>query len=197
MKSAIEYVILGLRDKFGIPFKPEEELNKLDIEEGQRILDYGCGIGSHTFPAARLVGNNGKIYALDKESSAIKRVEKRAQTEGLSNINTMLSSGATGLPDESVDVILLYGVLPEIKGEEVLLRDLLGELHRVLKPEGYLSTRYCFHIKKDEILQIMAATGLFLLRDQKDHLLNFGKVAKLTNNTLIQFCAGAKELKEG
>ncbi len=39
----------------------EEEINKLNIGEGQKILDldYGCGIGSYTFPAANLVGRKG------------------------------------------------------------------------------------------------------------------------------------------
>ena len=74
IKSRIEYFLLGLRDKFGIPFKPEEELGKLNLEEGKKILDYRCGIGSYTFSAANLVGKKGKVYALDKQPSAIKRI---------------------------------------------------------------------------------------------------------------------------
>ena len=66
IKLRIEYFFLGLRDKFGIPFKPEEEIRKLGLKEGQKILDYGCGIGSYTFPAAKLVGEKGRVYALDK-----------------------------------------------------------------------------------------------------------------------------------
>jgi len=173
-KVRIGYFLLKLRDKFGIPFKPEEEINNLNIAEGQKILDYGCGIGSYTFPAANLVGRKGKVYALDKQPSAIKRVEGKAKVGGFSNIDTMLSDEDTGLPDESVDVILLYGVLPEIENKESLLR----ELHRILKPEGYLSTRFCFRIKKEKVLEIMEATDLFSLREQKGHILNFGK-AKL------------------
>jgi len=134
-------------------------------------LDYGCGIGSYTFPAANLVGRKGKVYALDKQPSAIKRVEGKAKVGGFSNIDTMLSDGDTGLPGESVDVILLYGVLPEIKNKESLLR----ELHRILRSDGYLSIRFCFRIRKEEILEIMDVTGLFILRDQKGHILNFWK----------------------
>ena len=174
------YFLLKLRDKFGIPFKPEEELNKLNIGKGQKILDYGCGIGSYTFPAAKLVGRKGKVYALDKQPSAIKRVEGKAKVGGFSNIDTMLSDEDTGLPGESVDVILLYGVLPEIKNKESLLR----ELHRILKPEGYLSTRFCFRIKKEKVLEIMEATDLFSLREQKGHILNFGK-SKINSNTIV------------
>jgi len=180
IKSRIEYFLLGLRDKFGIPFKPEKELNKLNIEEGRKILDYGCGIGSYTLPAASLVGKEGRVYALDKQPSAIKRVEEKAQMEGFSNIDTILSDEGTGLPGESVDIILLYGVLPEIKSKESLLR----ELYRVLKPNGYLSTRFCFRMKRGRILGIMEATGLFSLREQKGYLLNFEK-AKLANTKVV------------
>ena len=179
-KTRIEYFLLGLRDKVGIPFKPEKEINKLNLEKGQQILEYGCGIGSYTFPVANLVGKKGKVYALDKQPSAIKRIEGKAQKEGFSNTDTILSDGDTGLPNESVDVILLYGVLPEIENKESLLR----ELYRVLKPNGYLSTRFCFRIKKERVLEIMEAASLFFLREQKGHILNFEK-AKLANNTVL------------
>ncbi len=179
-KTRVEYFLLGLRDKFGIPFKPEKELEKLNIEEGQRILDYGCGIGSFTFPAAKSVGKEGKVYAVDKQPLAIKKVERKARMEGFRNVDTILSDGDTGLPDESADVILLYGVLPEIENKESLLR----ELHRVLKPNGYLSTRFCFRIKKERVLEIMEAASLFSLREQKGHILNFEK-AKLASTPLV------------
>ena len=171
VKLRIEYSLLRLRDKLGIPFKPEEEIKKINLKTGQTILDYGCGIGSYTFPAARLVGEKGKVYALDKQPLIIGRIKERAQKEGLHNIETILSDGSTGLPDENIDVILLYGVLPEIEHKESLLR----ELHKVLKPNGYLSTRFCFRIKKDEIQEIMKATNLYSLIEQKGHILNFEK----------------------
>ena len=181
IKSGLEYFLLRLRDKFGIPFKPERELNKLDIAGGQKILDYGCGIGPFTFPTAKLVGEKGKVYALDKQPSAIKKMEEKAQKGGFSNINTILSDGDTGLPNESVDVILLYGVLPEIENKESLLR----ELCRILKPDGYLSTRFCFRMKKDEVLQIMQVADLFILREQKGHILNFAKIAELADTKVV------------
>ena len=171
IKLRIEYFFLGLRDKFGIPFKPQEEIRKLGLKEGQKILDYGCGIGSYTFPAANLVGEKGRVYALDKQPLAIKKIKEKAQKEAFYNIDTILSDGDTGLPDESVDVILLYGVLPEIKHKEPLLK----ELYRILKPNGYLSTRFCFRMKKERILEIMEKTNLFSLKEQKGHILNFSK----------------------
>ena len=171
MKAEIEYLFLEWRNRLGIPFKPENELDKLDIRRGQTILDYGCGIGSFTVPAARLVGREGQVYALDKEPLAVRRVRGKAWREGLGNIKTILSERDTGLLDGSVDVILFYGVLPEVKDKKALLQ----ELHRVLNPDGYLSTRYCFRMKKERLLGIIASTGLFSLKEQKGHILDFGK----------------------
>jgi ubiquinone/menaquinone biosynthesis C-methylase UbiE len=108
-------------------------------------------------------------------------MEGKAQKEGFSNINTILSDGDTGLPNESVDVILLYGVLLEIENKESLLR----ELCRILKPDGYLSTRFYFRMKKDEVLQIMQVTGLFILTEQRGHILNFAKIAKLADTKMV------------
>ena len=170
-KLRIEYFFLGLRDKIGIPFKPEQEVNKLNLKEGQKILDYGCGIGSYTFPAAKLVGERGKVYALDKQPLAIKKIEEKAQREEFRNIDTILSDEDTGLPNDSVDAIFLYGVLREIEHRESLLR----ELYRVLKPNAYLSTRFCFRMKKDRVLEIIDEANLFSLREQKGHILNFSK----------------------
>jgi len=171
VKLRLEYFFLGLRDRFGIPFKPEEEIKKIDIKQGQTILDFGCGIGSYTIPAAKLVGKQGKVYALDKQPLALKKVEEKAEREGLHNIYTILSDGNTGLPDESIDIVLLYGVLPEIEDKEFILK----ELHRVLKPSGYLSTRYCFRMRKERVLEIIGATDLYSLVEQKGHILNFKK----------------------
>jgi len=108
---------------------------------------------------------------LDKQPLAVKGVEEEAKKRGFSNIDTMLSDKDTGLPDESVDGILLYGVLPEIKNKESLLR----ESHRTLKPEEYLPTRFCFSIKRGKILEIMEATDLFSLREQKGYILHSEK----------------------
>ena len=85
VKLRIEYFLLRLRDKLGIPFKPGEEIKKINIKAGQTILDYGCGIGSFTFPAARLVGEKGKVYALDKQPLIIGKIKERAQKEGFHN----------------------------------------------------------------------------------------------------------------
>lgn len=60
-------------------FKPRRDIVKeVGIKEGFRMLDYGCGPGSYVTAVAELVGNSGKIYALDVNPVAIKMVKKIA-----------------------------------------------------------------------------------------------------------------------
>ena len=106
-------------------------------KRGDTILDYGCGIGLNTIPAAEIVGKEGMVYALDIHPLAIKSVEKKIREKGLKNVKTILSSLNTGLPNESIDIVLLYNVLPMVKNRPALIK----ELYRVLKPGGILSVK--------------------------------------------------------
>jgi len=77
-------------------FLPRENiLAEVGIKQGYTILDYGCGSGSYTIPAARLVGESGKIYALDIHPLAVRRVQKIVVKKKLANIITILSDCAT------------------------------------------------------------------------------------------------------
>ena len=109
----------------------------MGAKRGDVILDYGCGIGFNTIPSAEIVGKEGMVYALDIHPLAIKSVEKKIRGKGLKNVKTILSDLNTGLPDELVDVVLLYNVLPMVKNRSALIK----ELYRVLKPRGTLSVK--------------------------------------------------------
>jgi len=145
-----------------------KELEKVGIRKGQIVLDFGCGPGHYTIAAARIVGEKGIIYALDIHPLAVKAVEKRAKKLGLANVTTILSDRDTGLPEESVDVILLYDMIQMIMDKEALIK----ELHRVTKPDGLLSI-LAQHIKVKDVVQLVEKEGLFCLRNRDGKLLNF------------------------
>lgn len=133
-------------------------LKEVGIQTGFSVLDYGCGPASYVAVAAKLVGCSGKIYALDVHPLAIERVKEVVARERLTNVETILSDCKTGLPDESIDVVLLYDTFHDLsKPPEVL-----GELHRVLKPNGILSFSD-HHMKEDDIVSELTKNGLFKL----------------------------------
>jgi len=148
--------------------KPERILREMGIQKGQTVLDYGCGIGSFSIPAAKMVGNDGIVYALDIHPLAIKAVEKKIKKKRITNVKTILSARETGLPDESVDVVLLYDVLQMISDKEKLLE----ELHRVLKPDGILFAT-AEHLDPNEFMNIFSKTNLFTLIEQRGEVFRF------------------------
>ena len=117
-------------------------LHDIDIRKGQKVLDFGCGSGNYTIPVARVVGEQGLVYALDEDERALDRLMGTAKLIGLKNIIRLDASTklGIGLDDESVDVVLLYDILHHYYFPHRHDRKrLLGEVYRVLKPNAILS----------------------------------------------------------
>jgi SAM-dependent methyltransferase len=138
-----------------------EILIKVGIRERQTVLDYGCGPGTFTLAAAGIVGEGGRVYALDVRPRALERIREKAIGEKIENIENILldtSGFATGLDDEIIDVVLLYDVFHDIKDKQGLLK----ELYRVLRPDGVLSV-FPMHVGTAATLDMMNEYGLFSL----------------------------------
>ncbi len=146
----------------------KEVLKEIGLEENQTVLDFGCGSGAYAIPAAKLVGKDGKVYALDKNEEALKELKK----EGIENIETILSSDLkTGLEDKSVDVVLLYDVIHMIEDRVTLF----AEIHRILKSDGLVSV-YPMHVETDELLRQMRDSHFSLAAEKYEgNILNFVK----------------------
>lgn len=148
-------LIFKVRDFF-LPRK--KVLQEAGLKPGFRVLDYGCGPGGYINATAELVGKSGKIYALDINPMAIRKVKDIALKKNLSNIETILSDCTTGLPVQSIDTVLCYDVFHGLKEPESILK----ELHRVLKTNSILSFSD-HHLKEDEIISRVTKSGLFKL----------------------------------
>jgi len=158
--------------KFRDFFLPRKNvLQEVGIKPGFHVLDYGCGPGSYITPLAELVDKSGKIYALDIHPLAIQRVQSIASKKQLTNVETICSDCKTGLPDNSVDVALLYDTLHGLSEPN----EVLAELHRVLKPNGILSLSD-HHMEESEIISKLTDKGLFGLLRKGERIYNFSKV---------------------
>ena len=114
-------------------------LKKVGIKPGQAVLDFGCRVGHYTIPAAKVVGNKGIVYAVDKEQQALNELEQKAVHLNLKNIRILNTSGRIqiDLENDSIDVVLFYDVLHYHEKKE--RKKLYAEAHRVLKQDGLLS----------------------------------------------------------
>lgn len=145
-------------------------LAEVGIKQDFHVLDYGCGPGSYVPFTSELVGKNGRVYALDIQPLAIKRISKMTTKKNLTNIQTIQSDCATGLPDNEIDVALLYDIYHELSEPGMVLT----EIHRVLKSNGILSVND-HHLKNDEIISAITKQGLFSLKTKGKKAVNFLK----------------------
>jgi len=163
---------MALGYKFRDFFLPRMNIVKeVGIEPGFHVLDYGCGPGSYIVPLAKLVGESGKIYALDIHPLAIQMVQDIAARKGLRNIETVHSDCATGLENGAIDVVLLYDTYHDVTNPDGVLE----ELHRVLKPDSVLSLTD-HHMKEDEILSQITRNNLFVLSRKGKKTYSFSKI---------------------
>ncbi|HUI69854.1 MAG TPA: class I SAM-dependent methyltransferase [Spirochaetia bacterium] len=132
------------------------ELEVAGIQSGMTVIDFGCGPGRYTVPAAGMVGRRGTVFAVDVHPLALKMVGVRAAREGLRNVQLIQSDSATGLDSQSVDIVLLYDALHDVEDRPAVL----NELHRVLKPLGRIS--YKDHtLRGERLLSLMRSNGFF------------------------------------
>ena len=114
-------------------------LEKLEISQGFNVADFGCGSGYYTLPLAKLVGGQGKVFAIDVLESSLESVKSRIEIEGFLNIETIRANienvKGSGLKAQSIDLVLMANLL--YQAEKRL--NIFKEAKRVLKKGGILA----------------------------------------------------------
>ncbi len=111
-------------------------LDRAHVSEGMVVLDVGCGPGRIAIPAARRVGQHGRVVALDLQSRMLDVLRRRIAELGIRNMETILAGAGEGkMPQSAFDRVFLVTVLGEIVNQ----RSALGEIFEALKPGGVLS----------------------------------------------------------
>ena len=121
---------------------PKDIFDKLELNEGDVFLDLGCGIGDYSIYASKIVGDNGKIIAIDKVKANIDRLLDTIDTKHIKNISIFESDIRSELliDDNTVDHCFISTVL------HILDKDFDGlfkEIRRVLKNGSKCSIIEC------------------------------------------------------
>jgi ubiquinone/menaquinone biosynthesis C-methylase UbiE len=111
-------------------------LSVLEIEEGQVVLDAGCGNGYMSREFSRLVGSRGTAYALDPDEISIAAVRKEAEGTNIVAVGGDITT-ATGLPASALDLIYLSTVFHGFSSDQI--RGFESEVKRLLAPHGKLA----------------------------------------------------------
>lgn len=106
------------------------------LGEDWHVADFGAGSGAYALAAARAVGPDGKVYAIDVKKEVLARLKKEATERRLYNVEVLRGDvgklGGSGLRDGAVDAVIISNILFQIEDKQVFAR----EVGRVLKKGG-------------------------------------------------------------
>lgn len=160
-------------------------MDLLSIREGSAVADIGAGSGWFTVRAAKRVGPEGKVYAVDINEEYVNHLKSRAEKENFPNIRPILGKEDDPLlPASSIDSILILKTYHEFSQPLKMLR----AMHKALRQEGLLGvidrngTGDDHGLNRDAVVKEATRAGFalvaehdFVKPDKMDYFLVFRK----------------------
>jgi ubiquinone/menaquinone biosynthesis C-methylase UbiE len=103
---------------------PTRVLQMMSLQQGDTLLDFGCGIGYFSIPALDAVGENGTVIAVDVSREMLQELRKRAGSR-----KNLIIVHADSLEGLTADIILLSMVLHEVDDPKGFLRTCRASLN--------------------------------------------------------------------
>ena len=111
-------------------------MSEIGVKKGSIFVDVGCGEGFFAVSTARIVGKNGKVYALDIDEESIAILREKAAKEGLTNLLTRVGAAEeTVLCDACADFVFFGIVLHDFNNVSRVLQN----SKKMLKPTGLVA----------------------------------------------------------
>jgi ubiquinone/menaquinone biosynthesis C-methylase UbiE len=99
-------------------------LKDIGLNSGMVFVDIGSNDGFFTLPAATIVGRSGKVYALDINESAIKRLEEKFEKNGITNYVALAAKAEETIFDENIADFIFFGtVLHDFEDPAMVLQN--------------------------------------------------------------------------
>ncbi len=115
---------------------PQDIVNNLPLAQGMVVADIGAGSGFYILPISRIVGDKGKVYAVDIQQDFLTSIAHDAESAGRQNVEVVWGDveqkGGTQLSDDICDLVLISNTLFQIEQKDVAIQ----EIFRILKKGG-------------------------------------------------------------
>ncbi len=115
---------------------PAQNIKTLTIGEGSIVVDLGAGTGFYALEAARVVGPEGRVYAVDVQKELLDRIKESADAAHLSNLDILWGDiekiGGSKVGTDKADIVLVCNVLFQVQNK----KDFITEITRIVKPQG-------------------------------------------------------------
>jgi ubiquinone/menaquinone biosynthesis C-methylase UbiE len=137
-------------------------LEPIELADGARALDLGCGPGGALEMLSDLVGPGGRVLGVDLDPGSVAAARTSAQDRGLDNVEIVRADArATGLTKSSFDLVHVRLLLVNISAPE----QVVDEIVRLVKPGGWVAVlepdvalRVCYppHAALEHIAELLA-----------------------------------------
>jgi len=146
MKHIVFFIIIISLPNFGFSqyveseweerdrWMPLEQIFKLaEIKEGTQVADIGCHEGYFSIHLANVVGNEGKVYAVDVRADRLDLLSEHLEARKLRNVSVILGDyDNPKLPKETLDVVVIMDAYHEMTDYMTILE----HVKVALKPGG-------------------------------------------------------------
>ena len=118
----------------------EEVLKNAGIKSGDVFLDAGCGDGYISIEASKMVGKQGRVYAVDVYPESIETVKTKIRDNDFNNMEAVLADITENIPlnDDSVDHVMMANVLHGFVAENEV-EPVMDNINRIIKSGGIFS----------------------------------------------------------
>lgn len=125
-------LLIPIRNIF---LSPQKLIERLELKEGDNVLEVGAGPGYFSLKVAKFL-KNGRLTLADIQQEMLDIAKKRLDKRKVENANYYLCNGTKfEIEDNKFDVIYMVTVFGEIENQ----KEYIGEFYRMLKPNGILS----------------------------------------------------------
>ncbi|RMD50461.1 methyltransferase domain-containing protein [Candidatus Parcubacteria bacterium] len=112
-------------------------LTAAGVQSGDKLADFGAGRAGHmVFPASKIVGDKGFVYAVDIVPEVVEMLESKRRIFNILNMEVVRGDfempGGVKIKDNILDFVLLVNNMWSLKNAEAAA----GEMKRVLKSDG-------------------------------------------------------------
>ena len=147
------------------------------VKAGMTVMDLGCGMGHFSIGMARLVGNTGRVIAVDLQQKMLDVMERRVRRAGLADriLPHRCQAEDIGIM-EPVDFILAFWMVHETPDPAAFFK----ETAAILKPSAkLLYAEPAFHVPEKRYREILTAAGKSGLKISRNLSIRFSRAALL------------------
>jgi 2-polyprenyl-3-methyl-5-hydroxy-6-metoxy-1,4-benzoquinol methylase len=112
-----------------------DTLRRAGLRPGMRVLDMGSGLGDVSLVASRIVGQDGAVLGIDRDSTSVETATRRAASAAVANVSFVQADLATFEMEQTFDAIIGRFVLLYLRDPAAILR----RLSRGLRPGGVVA----------------------------------------------------------